>query len=141
MTNRSDWLDRCFDQSDQRAPSRAFAFGAISMSVLMVFISVVVDPTDLQLFVLLLSVGVFLGGGCAAMFALPHHQFRRIWKLSFHIWPIVVPFNIFFVRGSVVLIAILTFTGLFTIALALTTLNILLQMLTGWITGLTNPSN
>jgi hypothetical protein len=78
MRDLSDWLDSCFDQSDDFAPVRAYIFGAILTSVPAVITALVVDPRDFQLLASLLAGAVLLGGGSAAMFAFPPGRFCRL---------------------------------------------------------------
>jgi hypothetical protein len=127
MSELSQWLDSCFDRSDDRAPLRAFVLGSLVISVVMVICCVAVDPTDFRMLIALVTGAVFFGGGCSAMFALQPNQFRRIWKLAIHLWPIVLPLNMF-IRGDVAQVVCLLFTGILFIAVALTAIKVLFDV-------------
>ena len=80
MSNNFKWLDSSFDQTDERAPIRAFLLGAGITFVVAIVCCLAVAPTDYKM---LAGFGIgfpLIGGGCCAMFALPPE------RLVSHCW-------------------------------------------------------
>jgi len=89
MRDLSDWLESCFDAEDYHAPVRAFVFGAVTTSIAAAISSLAVDPGDWKMLAALLTGAIFLGGGCAAMFALPPEKFGRLCWHAFELFGFV----------------------------------------------------
>lgn len=89
MCRMSEWLDSCFDRNDDRAPVRAFVFGAAICLTATLISSIIVDPWDWQVHACSAAGSLLIGGGCGAMFALPSHRFGLLCLFSFEVFCIV----------------------------------------------------
>jgi hypothetical protein len=116
----SKWLDSCFDQSDERAPMRAFLFGAGMMAIVSTVCVVATDPTDFRMLVVFLIGGSILGGGCSAMFVLPTQMFVRNCCFSLELCTFI-PLKILIGVGLIpfVFIAFALFVGIMAVVTAL----------------------
>lgn len=103
MRDLTKWLDSCFDREDERAPARAFVFGAILASVAAAISSIAVDATNWRMLLILIAGATIVGGGCGAMFAAPPLRFRRMCALGFDLWGLV-PLKFFVGLGLLVAI-------------------------------------